>query len=178
MRKMILPLLLCAALLCACGTVVPPAETIPSAAGEPAGEETPVPEETPDPAAQEQLSALLEELRQNVTIATAGSSLRSVAMAAKLLDWAEQAKISDEQIRSALEPWLAGPEDEIPAEFLEQLGAVDGMFTRLTGDSAHEMEGLLSDAGCENCGYPWSAEATATVERIMALAGLRETDAP
>ncbi len=169
MRKTGALLLLCALLLCACGKAAGPEPSL-----SPASQESPA----ADPAAQEQLSALLGELRQNVTIATAGSSLRAVAMAAKLLDWAEQAKSSDEQIRSALEPWLAGPEDEIPAEFLEQLGAVDGMFTRLTGDSAHEMEGLLSDAGCENCGYPWSAEAAATVERIMALAGLRETDAP
>ena len=44
------------------------------------------------------------------------------------------------------------------------------MFHLLTDDPGKEAEGLLSDAGCEDCGYPWSAEAVATVGRILTLA--------
>lgn len=153
--------------LAACGTV--PAEDAPSAAPPAA------PAVEPDPAAQETLSALLGELRENVTIGTAGSSLRAVSMAAKLLDWAEDAKIGDQQILSALEPWLEPLEDGVPAEFREQLASVDNMVRLLTVGPGAEAEGLLSDAGCDDCGYPWSEGAVATVERIMALAGLRDT---
>lgn len=154
MKKWICPLLAAALLLCACGAV-PAAEPMPLAA-------------------QEELSALLGELRQNVSIATAGSSLRAVSMAARLLDWAEGADISDEEILAALEPWLEPLEDGIPADFREQLGAVDYMVRLLTEEPGPEAEGLLSDAGCADCGYPWSAKAAATAARIMALAGLRE----
>ncbi len=165
MRKTGALLLLCALLLCACGKAAGPEPSL-----SPASQESPA----ADPAAQEQLSALLGELRQNVTIATAGSSLRAVAMAAKLLDWAENADITDEQIRAALEPWLAPLEDGVPADFTEQLQAVDNMVRLLTLESGQEAEGLLSDAGCDDCGYPWSEEAADTVARVMALAGVRD----
>ena len=168
MRKIFLLLLLAALLLCACGAAPAEETSQPDAAQD---DPTPL-----NPAVQEELAALLGEVRQNVSIGTAGSSLRAAAMAAKLLDWAEDARIPDVQIRGALEPWLGQPEDGVPADFLEQLQAVDGMVSRLTGDSAEEAEGILSDAGCEDCGYPWSDEAAATVARIMALAGLRDTD--
>ena len=168
--KRICLLLLCAALLlCACGTVPTGDTTAAAVPAEPA--------DASDPAAQEALSALLGELRQTVTIGTAGSSLRAAAMAARLLDWAETAEIHDEQILAALEPWLEDSEDGVPADFREQLGAVDNMFRLLTEEPGEEAEAILSDAGCEDCGYPWSEGAIAAVERIMALAGLREAAA-
>ena len=169
MKRIFLLLLCTALLLCACGTVPTGGTASTDAAAEPT--------EAPDPAAQEALSALLGELRQNVTVGTAGSSLRAAAMAARLLDWAETAAIGDEQILAALEPWLGAPEDGVPADFREQLAAVDNMFRLLTGEPGEEAEAILSDAGCEDCGYPWSEGAIAAVERIMALAGLREAAA-
>ena len=122
-------------------------------------------------------AALLGELRQNVTIATAGSSLRAVAMAARLLDWAEGAELTDEEILAALAPWLGDLNDGVPADFPEQLGAVDGAVGLLTGTEAEEARGMLDDAGCSDCGYPWSEHAKALTERIMALAGLRNPSA-
>ena len=166
MKKLFLLLLTGMLLLCACGQV--PEET-PETPEVPAAVE---PEATPAPAGEE-LYALLGELRETVSIGTAGSSLRAVSMAAKLLDWAEEAELTDEELLSALSPWLGELEDGIPADFLEQLAAVDGMVQLLTGEDAAQAMGLLSDAGCEDCGYPWSEKAVATVERLMTLAGLR-----
>ena len=156
MKRCCLILLIAALLLGACGKASP-AEPV----------------EAPASSAREELDALLGELRETVTIATAGSTLRAVSMAAKLLDWAETADISDEEILAALEPWLAPPEDGIPADFREQLALVYGVMLLLTGEDTAQAEGLLADAGCEDCGYPWSEKAVATVERIMALAGLQ-----
>ena len=167
MKKLFLLLLTGMLLLCACGQV-PEAEA-PEAPEGPAAVE---PEATPAPAGEE-LYALLGELRETVSIGTAGSSLRAVSMAAKLLDWAEETELTDEELLSALSPWLGELEDGIPADFLEQLAAVDGMVQLLTGEDAAQAMGLLSDAGCEDCGYPWSEKAVSTVERLMTLAGLR-----
>ena len=167
MKKLFLLLLTGMLLLCACGQV-PEAEA-PEAPEGPAAVE---PEATPAPAGEE-LYALLGELRETVSIGTAGSSLRAVSMAAKLLDWAEEAELTDEELLSALSPWLGELEDGIPADFLEQLAAVDGMVQLLTGEDAAQAMGLLSDVGCEDCGYPWSEKAVSTVERLMTLAGLR-----
>lgn len=166
MKKLFLLLLTGMLLLCACGQVPEEAPETPEG---PAAVE---PEATPAPAGEE-LYALLGELRETVSIGTAGSSLRAVSMAAKLLDWAEEAELTDEELLSALTPWLGELEDGIPADFLEQLGAVDGMVQLLTGEDAAQAMGLLSDAGCEDCGYPWSEKAVSTVERLMTLAGLR-----
>ena len=166
MKKLFLLLLTGMLLLCACGQVPEEAPETPEG---PAAVE---PEATPAPAGEE-LYALLGELRETVSIGTAGSSLRAVSMAAKLLDWAEEAERTDEELLSALSPWLGELEDGIPADFLEQLAAVDGMVQLLTGEDAAQAMGLLSDAGCEDCGYPWSEKAVSTVERLMTLAGLR-----
>lgn len=163
MKKTIVFLILAALLLCACGTA--PAPETPAAS----------PAAAAPSLAKEELSALLGELRENVSIATAGSSLRAAAMAARLLDWAEGAELTDEEILAALAPWLGELDDGVPADFLEQLAAVDGAIQSLEEMDEARARGLLTDAGCEDCGYPWSAHARQLAERIMVLAGVRKS---
>ena len=153
-RIVCLLLLGCVLCLCACGG------------------QAPAPTSSPDPAALEELDALFSRIRETVTVATAGSSLRCAAAAAAMLDWAEDAAVTDEQISAALAPWLSPLDDGVSVSFSEQLAAV-GQMCRLLMESP-EAEGLLSDAGCGDCGYPWSPEAIALVERILALAGLEQ----
>ncbi|MBR5094011.1 MAG: hypothetical protein IK095_02845, partial [Oscillospiraceae bacterium] len=98
------------------------------------------------------------------------------AAAAELLDWAEEtarsgAELSDAQLSQALAPWLAEADDALPASFAEQLGAVAGSCRSLRDAPEEGARGLLSDAGCESAGYPWSEEAYALAERLTALAG-------
>ena len=157
MKKTIVFLLLTALLLCACGTAPAPETPAASPAASPAPEASAAPS-----SGAAELSALLGELRETVSIATAGSSLRSAAMAARLLDWAEGAELTDEEILAALAPWLGELDDGVPADFSEQLAAVDGAIQSL-------------DAGCEDCGYPWSAHARQLAERLMVLAGVRKS---
>ena len=168
MKKWLVLLLTAALLLCGCGQTAPETGTESAAASETHA--------VPSPAAEE-LDALLAELRSTVTPGAAGGSLRAAAMAAKLLDWAAGAALTDEELIAVLEPWLGPLDDGVPAEFLEQLAAVDGMARLLTGEDAAQAVGLLSDAGCEDCGYPWSEEAAARLSRLMELAGLGEPEA-
>ncbi len=163
MKKTIVFLILAALLLCACGTA--PAPETPAAS----------PAAAAPSLAQEELSALLGELRETVSIATAGSSLRAAAMAARLLDWAEGAELMDEEILAALAPWLGELDDGVPADFSEQLAAVDGAIQSLEEMDEARARDFLTDAGCEDCGYPWSAHARQLAERIMVLAGVRKS---
>jgi hypothetical protein len=173
--------LILAAALCACGGTAPAEPSPEPAASAEPGQEDPSGQEeqtAPLSPAQEELSALLGEVRENVSIGTAGSSLRAAAMAAKLLDWAETARLSDEQLLAVLEPWLGELTDEIPADFREQLAAVSGAAELLTADDAEAARGLLDDAGLlDSCAYPWSEGAAATLQRIFELAGVTEPDA-
>lgn len=138
---------------------------------------SPAPEASAPSADRAALDSILADIRENMSVGTAGSSLRAAALAARLLDWAETARLSDEEIRAALEPWLAPQDDGVPADFREQLAAVGGMAAVLTGEDASLAEGLLSDAGCGDCGYPWSSRAADTVGRVMALAGADQASA-
>ena len=170
MKKTLVFLILAALLLCACGTA--PAPEAPAAPSEP----SPAPEAPAAPSSgAAELSALLGELRETVSIATAGSSLRAAAMAARLLDWAEGAELTDEEILAALAPWLGELDDGVPADFSEQLAAVDGAIQSLEEMDEARARGFLADAGCEDCGYPWSAHARQLAERIMVLAGVRKS---
>ena len=172
MKKCWVFLLLCALLLCACGAV-PQAEPSPSPVVQEDAEASAPEDGVPlDPAVQEELSALLQQVREEMHIGTAGASLRAVKLASRLLDWAEGAEIGDEQIRLALEPFLGDLDDGIPADFPEQLAAVGGAARMLTRGTSDEAAGMLADAGCEDCGYPWSDKAMETLERILAAAGV------
>ncbi len=172
MKRSLVLLILAVLLLCACGTSPAPQAPAASPEASPAPE---TPETVSAPSAgTAELSALLGELRENVSIATAGSSLRAAAMAARLLDWAEGAQLTDAEILAALTPWLGPLDDGVPADYLEQLGAVDGAIRNLEELDEEQARSLLSDAGCEGCGYPWSEHAQALAERIMTLAGLRD----
>ena len=70
-----------------------------------------------------------------VTVATAGSSLRSTAAAASLLDWAETAEL-DESMISVVGEFMASKDIDGQAQFDEQLDAVDAMVATLTGEDA------------------------------------------
>ena len=113
---------------------------------------------------------LIDEL---VAPGTAGSSLRSAAAAASLLDWAENAELTDEVIGVVID-YMAAKSTEGQAEFGEKLDALDSAVQLLTGADSAAAEGLLGDAGMlDSCGYPWSERAVRTVEGLMQALGRR-----
>ena len=180
--------------LCACGDsgagtisrvedTPAPAEDTPAPAGEAS-----VPEPTPAPIIEqpdlsdapdtigEAQQAILEQfilIDELVAPGTAGGSLRSAAAAASLLDWAETAELSDEEIGGVID-YMAAKSSEGQAEFGEKLDAIDGAVQLLTGKDSAAAEGLLGDAGMlDSCGYPWSERAVRTVEGLMQALGRR-----
>ena len=182
--------------LCACGA----AETAPAATEEPAAAEAPA--ETPETADESEASAypenaapveqpdldaapnaladdqaaLLEQILQIdalVQPGTAGSSLSTAVATASLLDWAENAQLSEAAVEVVMD-YMASMTPEGQAEFDQKLDAVDAMVALLTGSDKEAAKSILSDAGMLNgCGFPWSKNATAVIELLMQSLGRR-----
>ena len=76
------------------------------------------------------LIELLDWIREYVTIATAGSSLRSARAAAELLDWAADCTLTEEELAAVYAAWQPAQKEEYPADVTEQLSAVDYAVTK------------------------------------------------
>ena len=88
---------------------------------------------------------ILDEIDQNVTIGTAGSSLLAVQEAAKLLDWGENTGLGTDEISEAASTWLAAKNNDL-TDCLKKLELADEAYRKLLTDEARE---LLNSAGCE-----------------------------
>lgn len=166
------------------------AETPPTPAAEPAGTpaptetedvpETPVPTLTPTPEPvplipdlPEVHDAALEAILSDVLLVypgAAGSSLRGAACASRLLDWGMVTELSDDGIYSATGCFLDTLGDQDLLLFFESLDTVYNMGYNLRGENA---EGILADAGVENCGWPWNDQAFHALEMIYLGCGAR-----
>ena len=112
---------------------------------------------------------ILDEIEQNVTIGTAGSSLLAVQEAAKLLDWGENTGLGTDEISEAASTWLAARNHDL-ADCLKKLELVDEVYRKLLTGEARE---LLDSAGCEDVEITWGSDPVEPVEAIMQAAGLR-----
>lgn len=113
---------------------------------------------------------ILDEIDALTQVGTAGSFMTAVQSAVKLLDWASSTGLDPQEIREATTQWLAQKGNDAQTAFAEKLRQVDNACqTLLEGDA----EDLLSSAGCENTGYPWTEPPTAVIDAIMEAAGLR-----
>lgn len=113
---------------------------------------------------------ILDEMNENVQVGTAGSSLKAVPEAVKLLDWGVGTGLDPEEIRQATVAWLEEKGNDEQTEFREKLELVDQIYQELLGDNAKD---LLADAGCEDAAYPWSDAPVESIEAIMEAVGLR-----
>ena len=112
---------------------------------------------------------ILDEIDRNVTIGTAGSSLRAVQEAAKLLYWGENTGLSADEISDAASTWLAARNNDL-TDCLKKLELVDDAYRKLLTDKAQE---LLDCAGCKDVEITWGSDPVEPVEAIMQAAGLR-----
>ena len=112
---------------------------------------------------------ILDEIDRNVTIGTAGSSLRAVQEAAKLLYWGENTGLSADEISDAASTWLAARNNDL-TDCLKKLELVDDAYRKLLTDKAQE---LLDCAGCKDVEITWGSDPIEPVEAIMQTAGLR-----
>lgn len=152
-----------------------PAET-PAPTPEPTPEPTPTatPEPPPlmpelPPVRDEALSQILEATL-SVQPGAAGSSLRAARVAAWLLDWGAETKLTDDEIYSAVGTWMDEQDSERLKLFLESILAVYDQTYNLRGENA---EALMSDAGVESSLYPWNERAFRAVEMVSYGCGLR-----
>lgn len=160
--------------LCACGSgTAGPAEATPS----PAPVESAAPTAEAEPAdnavleAQTaELTALLDDFGTRIQSGSAGSSLRAVAQAARLMDWGMSTGMTDAQISAAAADYLAALDEDAKALYLMQIDSLDYAYKQLLQPGQEE---LLSEAGCADAAYPWSDSPIPAVESLMTALGAR-----
>lgn len=160
--------------LCACGSgTAGPAEATPSPA--PVESAAPTAEAVPaDNAAlaaqTAELTALLDDFGTRIQSGSAGSSLRAVAQAARLMDWGMSTGMTDAQISAATADYLAALDEDAKALYLMQIDSLDYAYKQLLQPGQEE---LLSEAGCADAAYPWSDSPIPAVESLMTALGAR-----
>ena len=118
------------------------------------------------------LSAILVDIKGNVEVGSAGSSLKAVPYAAALLNWASSSTLSQEEITAIVNDMFSTiPADDSAAdEYNEQLGLVNADCQVLLSDDAQE---LLSEAGCTDVDTAaWSEQTAGVLGLVMAAAGV------
>ena len=118
------------------------------------------------------LSAILVDIKGNVEVGSAGSSLKAVPYAVSLLDWASSSTLSQEEITAIVNDMFSTiPADDSAAdEYNEQLGLVNADCQVLLSDDAQE---LLSEAGCTDVDTAaWSEQTAGVLGLVMAAAGV------
>ena len=112
---------------------------------------------------------ILDEINENVTVGTSGSSLLATQMAVKLLDWGMNTGLGTDEIKDAATMWLSQQGNNLD-DCLHKLSLVDDAYQKLLTNEARE---LLDSAGCEDVVITWGSEPVEPVEAIMQAAGLR-----
>lgn len=164
--------------LCACGSgTAGPAEATPS----PAPVESAAPTAEAEPADNSvleaqtsELTALLDDFGTRIQSGSAGSSLRAVAQAARLMDWGMSTCMTDAQISAAAADYLAALDEDAKALYLMQIDSLDYAYKQLLQPGQEE---LLSEAGCADAAYPWSDSPIPAVESLMTALGARSAGA-
>lgn len=164
--------------LCACGSgTAGPAEATPSPA--PVESAAPTAEAVPADnsvleAQTAELTALLDDFGTRIQSGSAGSSLRAVAQAARLMDWGMSTGMTDAQISAAAADYLAALDEDAKALYLMQIDSLDYAYKQLLQPGQEE---LLSEAGCADAAYPWSDSPIPAVESLMTALGARSAGA-
>ena len=164
--------------LCACGSgTAEPAEATPS----PAPVESAAPTAEAEPADNSvlaaqtaELTALLDDFGTRIQSGSAGSSLRAVAQAARLMDWGMSTGMTDAQISAAAADYLAALDEDAKALYLMQIDSLDYAYKQLLQPGQEE---LLSEAGCADAASPWSDSPIPAVESLMTALGARSAGA-
>ena len=119
---------------------------------------------------------LLEELMADFAVkiqaGSAGSSLKAVAQACRLMDWGMDTPMTEEEIFAAVDFYLSGLDEAALAEYMMQLRLLDSTYQQLLLPGQEE---LLATAGCADSRYPWTDMPIRCVETFFTAAGLRET---
>lgn len=117
---------------------------------------------------------LLEELMADFAVkiqaGSAGSSLKAIAQAARLMDWGMDTAMTEEEIFAAVDFFLSSLDETALAEYMTQLSLLDASYQQLLLPGQEE---LLETAGCADSRYPWTDMPIRCVETFFTAAGLR-----
>lgn len=121
---------------------------------------------------EEQLTALMDNLVNDIQPGTAGCAFRSTARAAELMKWGMNTEMNDDEIGTTVENIMADMTDADKAEFIDVVREVYGSYCILLTD---EGEDLLRDAGYDVEEYDFSAiESVPAVEKVVECTGAFE----
>ena len=118
----------------------------------------------------EQLSRLLAEFSENIQPGTAGSTLKAVQEAVRLMDWGTASKMTYDEIYETVSEFFSDKEDAFIEEYMTQLEQLDETYQTLLTEG---QEDLLESAGCTDTAYPWGGEPIDTVEIFFDVMGFR-----
>lgn len=116
-----------------------------------------------------ELSAILDDIEQNVFPGTAGSSLSSVPYAVALLDWSADTKLTADEIKTEIINWLADKRNDEQVEFSRKLDLINSTCEQLLGDNAKD---LLDCAGCDTTNCTWPDSSKEIIECVMDTVGI------
>lgn len=126
-------------------------------------------DKTPELYGKDQLTALLDNIVDDIRPGTAGCSLRTTARTAELMKWGMNTDLSDEEITQVAAQILEKVPDAQKAEFDEVMNDIYSTYCSLLTDADKAM---LEDAGCDPNEYDFSeVEAIPAVETAMAAVG-------
>lgn len=192
MKKYIALLLVCVTVfsLCACSSKAPeatpsPVETaapeadleVAEATSETAGPspETLKAEASPTPTEEVKesvsLDALMADFATDIQAGSAGSSLKAVKQAVRLMDWGTTTKMTTDEIFKTVEKFYSGLDAAAAAEYNEQIGLLLSTYETLLTEG---QEDLLESAGCTGTAYLWGGEPIPAVEAFFEATGIRK----
>ena len=116
-----------------------------------------------------ELSAILDDIEQNVYPGTAGCSLSSVPYAVKMLDWSADTELTADEIKTEINNWLADKTNDEQVEFRRKLNLINGTCEQLLGDNAKD---LLECAGCDTANCTWPDSSKGIIECVMETVGI------
>lgn len=162
--------------LCACAAVskTAPETTLAATPSPMPGADptaAPVTTETPsDDSSAAELNSLLSDFGTHIQAGSAGSSLKAVQQAVRLMDWAAATSMTDGEIQSVVADYIAALDEEAREEYMMNIEALDYAYQQLLQPGQEE---LLDEAGCGDSNYPWGEEALPAVESLMSAFGRR-----
>ena len=108
------------------------------------------PTETPtaSPVSADIASVLPDDIEANLPIGVAGSFLKAVPFALKLIDWAQNTPLDDDGVKGAVLSWLLNKGNDEQAAFSEQFALAYSAYRTLTSGNETEAADLLDSAGC------------------------------
>lgn len=123
-------------------------------------------------AAFNELTKVLEEIKNDIVPAVSGSSLKTISVTVDMLNVSVGTELTEEEIKTATQEWYDALSDEDKVIFKENIELVDKKYKELLEDGKEE---LLASAGRSDAPYPWTenGEVIGKVEVIMEIMGLR-----